>query len=370
MVSIVPFSAEWSPRVREFNRRLVAGGLDPDLQFPEEPKAEFATTPEAAVYQEFFLAGEDGVVRGAYFLTHESWSIGGEICAVANYRLPLSEGLVEAAYRGVSLVLVRDALKRQPLLYCLGMSSYDRPLPRTLRALKWPMFSTPFFFHAVHPSRVLRQLTSLRRSPWRRAAFDLAAFSGAGWAALRLKQGWRRRGRPEPATGRVEGEFGAWADELWGKVNKTYQALAVRDARVLNLRYPPADPRFIRLRVDGPGGLLGWALLLATEMQDHKHFGNLRVGTLVDGLARPEDAGAVVRAAVEELRRREVDLIISNQTHAAWCGALRRAGFLEGPSNRIFAVSVQLGQRLEPWAETQSRLHVTRGDGAGPIHLL
>ena len=118
MLSVVPFTAEWSSRVREFNRRLVAGGLDPDLQFPEEPKAEFATTPEAAVYQEFFLAVEEDVVRGAYFLTHEPWSVEGETCMVANYRLPLSEGLVEAAYRGVSLVLVRDALQRQPLLYC------------------------------------------------------------------------------------------------------------------------------------------------------------------------------------------------------------------------------------------------------------
>ena len=111
-------------------------------------------------------------------------------------------------------------------------------------------------------------------------------------------------------------------------------------------------------------------MLLATDMRHHKHFGNLRVGTIVDGLACPEDAPAVVRAATEELKRRQVDLIVTNQTHAAWREAFRRAGYLEGPSNRIFAASVKLGQRLGPWAESQDRVHITRGDGAGPIHLL
>jgi hypothetical protein len=369
MLNITPFTAAWIPRVREFNERLIAGGLAADLQFPEEPRAEFTTAPEAPVYQQFFLAVDEGVVRGAYFLTHETWRVAGETCAVANYRLPLSEGLVNAAWRGVSLVLLRDALKRSPLLYCLGMGSYDRPLPRSLRALKWPMFSTPFFFRAVRPSRVLRQLRALREAWGRRLALDVAAFSGAGWTVLRLAQAWRRRGRVPECRAEVVPEFGTWADVLWKELNNTYQALAVRRAEVLNLRYPPEAARFLRLRVDGPRGPRGWAVLLATEMREHKQFGGLRVGTLVDGLARPEDAGAVVRAAVEELERRGVDLIVTNQTHAAWREAVRRAGFLEGPSNRIFAASPKLAERLTPWEQWQSRLHLTRGDGAGPIHL-
>jgi hypothetical protein len=369
MLSVITFSAEWSGAVQEFNRRLTAGGLDPDLRFPEEPKAEFPTAPEAPLRQEFFLAVEEGVVRGAYFLTLEPWSLAGRSCVLANYRLPLSEGLVDAAYRGVNLVLLRDALKRNPLLYCLGMGSYDRPLPRSLQALKWPMFATPFFFHAVRPCRVLRNLSALRDARWRRLAFDLAAFSGAGWALLKLALACRRRDRVRERRAKLEPEFGSWADALWEQVNNTYQALAVRDARLLNLRYPPADPRFLRLRVDGPGGPLGWAVLLVTGMVRHKHFGNLRVGALVDGLARPEHAGAVVRAAVEELKRRDVDLMISNQTHAAWRRALQRVGFLAGPSNRIFAASPKLAERLAPWEQAQSGLHLTRGDGAGPIHL-
>lgn len=369
MLGIVTYSAEWVPAVREFNRRLTAGGLDPELRFPEEPKAELPTAPEAPLHQEFFLAVEGGAVRGAYFLTFEPWRVAGQTCTVANYRLPLSEGLVDPAWRGVHLALLRDALKRNPLAYCLGMGSYDRPLPRSLQALKWPMFATPFFFRAVRPGRVLRNLSSLRGSRWRRLALELAAVSGAGWVGLKLAQGWRRKGGSGGRQAELVEEFGAWADALWNRLNNSYQALAVRRTDILNLRYPPADARFLRLRVEGPGGPLGWAVLLATQMRAHKHFGDLRVGTIVDGLAAPEDAGAVVGAAVEELERREVDLIVTNQTHAAWRAACRGAGFLPGPSNRIFAASPALAARLGLWAEARERLHLTRGDGAGPIHL-
>jgi len=369
MLTIQPFTPEWSSGVRDFNRRLVAGGLDPDLQFPEEPKAEFATTPEAAVYQEFFLAVQEGVVRGAYFLTHEPWSIQGETCVVANYRLPLSEGLSNPAYRGVNLVLLRDALKRNPLVYCLGMGSLDRTLPRSLQALRWPMRGTPFFFRVARPGRVLRRLTALRQTWARRLALNAAAFTGAGWGALKLCQAWRRRRAGQEYSAQPAPKFGAWADRLWEQLNNTYQALAVRDARVLNLRYPPADDRFIRLRVERARRTLGWAVLLVTQMRGHKHFGDLRVGTIVDGLASPGDAGAVVEAAAAELETRAVDLIVSNQTHAAWRAAFRRAGFLEGPSNRIFAASPKLAARLDPWDTNIHRIHLTRGDAAGPIHL-
>ena len=74
-------------------------------------------------------------------------------------------------------------------------------------------------------------------------------------------------------------------------------------------------------------------------MQDHKQFGDMRVGTIVDCLAPPADAPAVMRAAAALLEARGVDLIISNQLHAAWSNALVHAGFLRGPSNYLLALS-------------------------------
>ncbi|MGH9632463.1 MAG: hypothetical protein ACRD7E_29505 [Bryobacteraceae bacterium] len=371
MVTVQPFTPEWSAAVRDFNNRLLRGGLDEDLQFPSEPKPEFAAEPGALLEQEFFLITEEQTVRGAYFLTHEPWMHRGEPCMVANYRLPLSEGLVNPAYVPVSSIILRDALKRQPHLYCLGMGGYDRPLPKTLKALKWPMFTTPFFFRSVRPGRVLRNIHSVRRSAARRLILDLAAFSGAGWLGISLAQRMRYRpaSKGKEFSVSVAEDFGRWADDLWERVRSLYVLLAVRNSEVLRIRYPSEDERFTRLQICKGSETAGWAILLNTQMRGHQHFGNLKVGTIVDCLARPEHAGIVVQAATEALEQRGADVIISNQSHEAWCEAFRNSGFLEGPSNRIFAASPLLAKKIEPFMDHTGQLHLTRGDAAGPIHL-
>jgi len=44
---------------------------------------------------------------------------------------------------------------------------------------------------------------------------------------------------------------------------------------------------------------------------------------------------------------------------------LRRSGFLEGPSNFIFAAAKKLAALSSAFDE----FHINRGDGDGPIHL-
>jgi hypothetical protein len=133
-------------------------------------------------------------------------------------------------------------------------------------------------------------------------------------------------------------------------------------------------------------------VLLDTQMQGHKQFGDMRVGTIVDCLAPPESAGAVIRAAAGLLEQRGVDLIVSNQLHGAWCTALVESGFRAGPSNYLLALSPALAEaagggemrrqagvdRLKPVPPlhlqgarrpTGAPFHFNRGDGDGPIHL-
>src|SRR5678815_6030997 len=74
-------------------------------------------------------------------------------------------------------------------------------------------------------------------------------------------------------------------------------------------------------------------------------------------------------AAAAALQERGVDLIVSNQSHAAWAAALAGCGFGTGPSNFIFAASKKLAALLDPWSAHVGRIHLTRGDGDGPIHL-
>ena len=113
-----------------------------------------------------------------------------------------------------------------------------------------------------------------------------------------------------------------------------YALIAQRDAATLDALYPPADPRFLRVRAAG-----GWALLLDTQMQHHKQFGDMRVGTIVDCLAPADAAPAVMRAAAALLESRGVDMIVSNQMHGAWSRALLDAGFRRGPSNYLLALA-------------------------------
>ena len=86
-------------------------------------------------------------------------------------------------------------------------------------------------------------------------------------------------------------------------------------------------------------------------------------------LALPAAIHTVVQEASRIVEKRSVDLIISNQGHELWVRALRDCGFLPGPSNYILAMSPALATLLEPLATHQSRLHINRGDGDGPLDL-
>jgi hypothetical protein len=308
---------------------------------------------------ELFLAVEEGWVRGGYMLRRQNFSIAGVTVAGAHYRLPVSEGLVNRAYAMLGLRLVRDALAREPRLYAMGMGGWDNPLPQMLRRLGWSMCAIPFHFKVAHPGRFLRHIRALRTSPLRRAALDAAAFTGAGWLGMRAFG----LGRRLPVTScDLAPAFAPWADEVWERSRPAYALLAQRDAATLDRLYPPSDPRFLRVRASG-----GWAVLLDTQMQNHKQFGDMRVGTIVDCLAPPESAAAIVRACASLLEQRGVDLIVSNQLHAAWSRALLASGFRTSASNYLLALSPAFVQAAG--GANQDRFHINRGDGDGPIHL-
>jgi hypothetical protein len=260
--------------------------------------------------------------------------------AAAHYRLPLSEGIVNRAYAMLGLRMVRDALSREPRLYALGMGGWDKPLPAMLKRLAWNTCDVPFYFKVVHAGRFLRHIQALRTSPLRRVALDAAAYTGASWLAMKtlsLVTPLARR-LPVCAVDLAPG-FVPWADEVWERSRPAYALMAQRDAATLERLYPLSDPRFLRVRAAG-----GWAVLLDTQMEGHKQFGDMRVGTIVDCLAPPASAGAVIRAAAGLLEQRGVDLIVSNQLHGAWRRALVESGFRMGPSNHLLALSPALAE--------------------------
>jgi len=348
-IRVAPYTEEWVHAVRAFNQRIATS----QQQLPETPR------PDWMPRMEVFLAVEDDAVRGGYILRRQCFWTAGQETAVAHYRLPLSEGAVNRDYATLGLRLVRDALAREPRLYAMGMGGWDKPLPQMLKRLGWRMCEVPFFFKVLRPSRFLRNIRPLRTTALRRLALDVAAFSGAGALGMRLM---RHGARVSPPKHEMPNTFSSWAGEVWQRARDSYAMIAQRDAATLDALYPSSDARFQRVRTSG-----GWAVLLNTQMRDHKQFGDMRVGSIVDCLAPPGQAGDVMRAATAVLENSGVDLIISNQLYQAWSRALHDAGFRAGPSNYLLALSPALAALAGDAADHD--FHFNRGDGDGPIHL-
>jgi hypothetical protein len=363
-IVIEPYRPEHEPAVAEFNRRLQSGGAEPDLVFYRYAVPHWLPPDGNSIYNQYFVAVEKGEVRGGYALKWQNfWFPGGEIRPVGYYHHPLSEGIVNKAYAIVGTLLLRDAMQRSPLLYCLGMGGYDRPLPRMLVGLGWSHFLVPFYFRVVLPYRFLRQMQALRASWWRSLAADAAAFSGAGWVGAKAYQIATRLKPITPYEVTKEAGFSSWADSLWDEAKSSCAITAVRDNNALQRLYPATDTHFTRLKIRRGGKEVGWAVV--SERRKDPKYGSLRVGSIVDCWAAPDDAPTIVHAAVGLLEQLGMDLIVSNQSHQAWCKALEAAGFLKAQSNFILAVSKQLAGLVQPFDQMKPRFHFTRADGDG-----
>jgi hypothetical protein len=365
-IRIEPFIEEFSPAVSAFNARLRAGGMS-EFSFPEHPVLDWLPYGEnKRLYQRPFVAIDDaGCVRGGYILKRQDFYLGGSCHGVGFLRLPISEGVVNRGFASLGAKLVLHALRQSPLLFCLGMGGMERPLPRLLKSLGWRLDPVPFLFHVVRAARFLRLIPALRNSRAKSAAATVLAFSGLGHIAFRALHFARAR----PARGTVEStevpRFGDEVNRIWEQSRSLYGCAAVRDLETTATLYDGPGNRFRHLEINQSGTPAGWAALLDTHMKNSRHFGDLRVGTVVDCDAAPAHAPALAAATRDYFVSRGVDLIVTNQSHAGWVEAFRRAGFLSFTSNYIFAASRELAAAAGP----VDACHLTRGDGDGPIHL-
>lgn len=368
-IAIQPYTADKIPAVKAFNQRLAAGGIRPEFHIPESNLPDWLPKEDGSrIYQEYYLAVDGIEVRGGFILKYQNFLLGGENLPVVFYRLPVSEGIVDKAYTSVGVLMLRSAMKMQPCLFALGMGGFDRPLPTMLKAMGWNLSAVPFYFRVQHPAVVLRQIAPLRQSAARRALAGLAAASGAGWVGVKGLHWLRTKGSEAGISAEPITMFGPWADDLWKTYASRHTMIADRQSGTLNILYPPGK-NFLCLKIVRGAEVLGWAVALDTQMRGNKYFGNLRVGTIVDTFASPENATPVIRSATRFLEHRGVDLVIANHSHAAWGSAFQAAGYLRGPSNFIFAAAKPLAEKLAPCPTNQTQVYLMRGDGDGPVNL-
>lgn len=369
-IKVVPYEAVHEPAVADFNRRMLEGETgwgwyesSVDVWLPERE--------DRRTWREHFVAiDDDGEVRGAYAHKPHLWRIHGEDVLVSDWQGPVSEGLLSPRYAMLGLRLIREMLKRYPVLYSWGHGGRNAAMLQMIVSLEWLIHDTPFCLKVLHPFRFLRRNRYLRSSPRNRLVLDVLAWTGLGWlglTVLHLVLGLRGR-RARGVEVEVVPSFGEWADALWERCRDAYQALGYRDAGTMNDLVPEDGrwPQGIRLRVKRAGQDIGWAVVLDNQLEEDPRFGDLRVGCVADCLALPQDAQDVIQAATGFLERRGVDMIGSNQAHPDWIRAFGRTGYLVLENRRFFAVSPAFQEALAPFEETREGLHLTNMDGHGP----
>lgn len=368
-ISIEPYGVEHESAVRLFNQRIKARGAE--IMFSEKHKPVWLPAgPGERLYEEFFVAADGGEVRGAYALKHQDFAVAGAIRETGFVYSPVSEGLVEPRFAKVGALLIVNALRRRPLLYCLGMGSLKMPLPRLLLGLRWTLYPVPFYFYVARGGGFLRNLSYVDCIPGGRFARKIAAAIGVGALAAEANKALRSR---RPRNGTIDwllvDRFGEESDRIWEQAQGSFSLIGVRDSHSLNRLYEQPREKFIRILVRRDNAVVGWAVALDTHNNSHKQFGDARLGSLVDCLAVPGCEHDVVVAATRLLEGRGVDLIVTNQAHSAWRHAATNSGWLPGPSNYFFAASPQFAEALAPFETSAATFHITRGDGEGPSHL-
>jgi hypothetical protein len=104
-------------------------------------------------------------------------------------------------------------------------------------------------------------------------------------------------------------------------------------------------------------------------MSDNPYFGDLNVGTLVDGFGRSADVPLLVAAGLDYLARVGADIVVANFSHAAWAGACRNAGMFPSSSNYQLFVSPG-GTPVLDDAYPLEKIHVARGHCDGMLALV
>ena len=370
---LVPYTEDLTPAVKAFNQRLLRGGIDKKLMYPEMSVPRFPPNEGARVFQQYFLlADARREVRGGFILTQEQWSFRGEPAWVAHLRLPISEGAVDRNFKAVGPQVFHSAITTQPNLYTVGMGGFETAVTKRLKSLGWSMRAVPFYFKLLRPGVFLKTSPYLQKSSLLGRTAKLVAGTGLGSLGVGAFRVLSTLYAPRMVNVSVEevAAFGDWTDEIWECSHRSFHLIAPRDSRTLTLRYPAEERQFLKLKFSRQGKAIGWALVLDTKMRGNNYFGDARVGTIVDCLADPSDASKIICGATSYLCDRGVDLVVSNHTHRNWRDGFCRAGFLRGPSNYVFALSPEIAKRVEPFDANFGGFFVSRGDGAGPERLM
>lgn len=368
-IRIEPYTTgEQAAGARVLNDRLRAHHHAEFLlsELPPAPPA-----PAAAVRNHHYIVHEDSHVRGGFLLAEFPAEFGdGRRMALLNAREPLSEAIIDPRYSLLALRILKFMESQGPYLFALGMGSESRPFPRLLKSAHWEISRVPFLFRVVRAGRFLAEIQPLQSSPLRRLAAAAARFTGAGALGIAFLQHRALLASASSASLTIEpvAQWDTWVDDVWAEFRPHFSLAVTRDLHTVRELYPldGRHPAYLLRHRNRP---VAWMAARLTRMRNDQYFGNLHVATVLDGIGSPEYMLATAALVSRTLVKEGVDLLLTNQSHKDWIAAFRSAGYLNGPSNYILALSKQLAAEVAAQPEGPRRMHFTRGDSDGRDHL-
>ena len=355
--------------IHDFNKELESHGISFKLPVPASRSLH---TEDFIFERKFILTENKTTVRAGYTLKCQWFKVNNELLQIGYYYNPVTAGLFNKKYNICGVLLLHDAQKKNTNLFCLGMGGYSEALPKLLKGMNWNLQIIPFFFKVCHPRTFLNNIRYLKKTKLKSFIIMLAANSGLGWLCLKffflIISLFYIRLKKEPYIVVEEIEvFDQDLNSVWKNAKQYSSFIAVRNCEYLKTLY--SDKRFIKLKFFDNNKIVGWSVSLCTQLDDHKQFGHMRLGSIVDCLSLKGYEKSIISKTSEMLKKKGVDLIVSNQSHIFWKNALKTNSFINGPSNFIFASSKVLSDKLMSNIKSRDHIHLTRGDGDGPINL-
>jgi hypothetical protein len=326
------------------------------------------------------IAEDRSEVRAAVILYHNNIFIHGKKRDCCWLDMPISEGIIDRRYSLSIIQLLKAVSRYEPFLMSTGAGPVDKDSFRLLTKLDWRHRAVPFFFYPVKVTKVLLGLSYFKKHAKLRYGALLGAYSGLG-SGLSGLLALSRRIAPclSGYEYSMEKAFDDWADRIFEDCLPDYGVAMRSDATTLNILHPPDKPSLTRLRVrrkganrgagQGAGRDVGWILVASKRMKNNHLFGDLKVGTLVDGFGRAADAPALVAAGIDHLAETGADIIVANFSHAAWVKACRRSGMLAGPDSYYHFVSPGGSPLFEDTCPPHE-IHMARGHSDGMWSLV
>ena len=365
-LQIIPFTEQHLLAVEAFNRRMTGGKAASDFLLPTNPVSTPPDKDSVINWTRFVVVDGEEVRGGVLKMDQPGWLNGQEVRAI-NFQSPLSEGIVDPKHSIVAMQIVKFEQKQGEVVFMVGMGSQERPLPRLLSAAGWSVRPVPFLFRVHRAARFLKEVGVLHTNSFPSVVARVARLTGVGSIGISILQ--RQRVRCHGVV-RREKSWGSWADEIWESYRESCCFAVKRDRNTLTGLYPTDDPRLQILVIYREQKPVGWAVCVNTRFRNHHYFGNLQVGSILDCVAIPDAMALTAVLADHELSSAGADLVLANQSHAEWVKAFRSSGFLTGPSNYLLAMSKRLTEAVRSVQGGDQRVHITRGDGDGRIHLL